>query len=375
MDAPLVSIIIDNFNYGRFLEASINSALGQSYGNIEVIVSDDGSTDNSPEIIAGYGNRVIPVLKPNGGHAQAFNAGFLHSRGEVVIFLDSDDALLPSVAEEVVGFFDDPAVTKVHWPLWVIDAEGVRSGERYPKAPLPEGNFQDTLISVGPTTLLSPPTSGNAWSRRFLDRAMPIPQELYRMGAEKYLVELAPFMGTIKKLSEPHSLYRRHGGNSKLQHTIDDFLQRELAFYDNYSSVLVEYCQEQGYDVDLDAWKKVSWWHKQALALEEIAALPNEDGGIIFVDDAIWGLGTLAGRQRIPFLEKDGQYWGYPVDDGQAVAELERLRISGAAYIIFTWHTRWWLDEYPAFREHLQSKFPCDLENERLVVFNLIRSK
>src|SRR5687767_6151914 len=89
MDGPLVSIIIDNYNYARFLPAAIDSALGQTYPNTEVIVVDDGSTDTSREVIRSYGGRVVPVLKENGGMMSAYNAGFSVSRGEVVVFLDS----------------------------------------------------------------------------------------------------------------------------------------------------------------------------------------------------------------------------------------------------------------------------------------------
>src|SRR5436853_3004216 len=79
-----VSIIINNYNYGRFLRDAIDSALGQGYPNTEVVVVDDGSSDDSRDIIASYGNRIIPVLKVNGGQASAFNAGFEASGGDVI---------------------------------------------------------------------------------------------------------------------------------------------------------------------------------------------------------------------------------------------------------------------------------------------------
>ncbi len=105
MDLPPVSILINNYNYGRFLPCAIDSVLGQTYGNIEVIVVDDGSTDNSREVIRRYGDRIIPVLKANGGQASAFNAGFRNSHGEIICFLDSDDFYLPAKVERMVNLF------------------------------------------------------------------------------------------------------------------------------------------------------------------------------------------------------------------------------------------------------------------------------
>src|SRR5215208_719446 len=87
---PLVSVLISNYNYEGFLREAVNSALNQTYPNVEVVVVDDGSTDNSREVIASYRERVVPVLKENGGQASACNAGFQVSRGEIAIFLDAD---------------------------------------------------------------------------------------------------------------------------------------------------------------------------------------------------------------------------------------------------------------------------------------------
>src|SRR5438046_8948159 len=91
MSNDLASVIINNYNYGRFLREAVDSALNQTYRNTEVIVVDDGSTDGSPEVIASYGERIVPVLKQHGGQNSALNAGFSRRRGDVSLFLDSDD--------------------------------------------------------------------------------------------------------------------------------------------------------------------------------------------------------------------------------------------------------------------------------------------
>src|SRR5207302_2868903 len=168
---PLVSLIVNNYNYANFLGEAIDSALEQTYKDMEVIVVDDGSVDHSREVIATYGNRITPLLKANGGQNSALNAGFTISRGEVIIFLDSDDVLLPTAVENAVRCLDDPTAAKVHWRLWLIDENSRRSKEFWPPGSLTEGYFRDAIIREGPFAAnVSSPTSGNAWRRSFLQQ-------------------------------------------------------------------------------------------------------------------------------------------------------------------------------------------------------------
>jgi hypothetical protein len=73
----------------------------------------------------------------------------------------------------------------------------------------------------------------------------------------------------------------------------------------------------------------------------------------------------------LPFLEKDGQYWGPPADDATALRELERMRHAGARYIAFTWPAFWWLEHYRGFSEHLHSSTRCVLRDENVLVLEL----
>ena len=75
--------------------------------------------------------------------------------------------------------------------------------------------------------------------------------------------------------------------------------------------------------------------------------------------------------RAIPFIEKEGQYWGPPDDDATAIVELERLRGEGARRIVFTWPTFWWLSHYAGFAEHLRKSYRCLKENRQLIVFAL----
>ena len=88
MSGPLVSVLINNYNYQQYLEQAIDSALAQDYVPIEIIVVDDGSTDDLRSIIGRYGSKIRAVFKSNGGQASAFNAGVNASRGDILCFLD-----------------------------------------------------------------------------------------------------------------------------------------------------------------------------------------------------------------------------------------------------------------------------------------------
>src|SRR5262245_26875129 len=139
MDKPiLASIIVNNYNYGRFLKEAIDSALGQTYAATEVVVVDDGSTDHSCEIINSYKDRSILVFKENGEQASGLNAGFARSDVDVVIFLGSDDVLLPDTVRQVVAIFAANSTTaKVMYRTEIIDASGLQTGVIKPPDYLP----------------------------------------------------------------------------------------------------------------------------------------------------------------------------------------------------------------------------------------------
>ncbi|GEM_PF-631362 len=211
---PLVSIIIDNYNYGRLIQDAIESALNQTYPNIEVIVVDDGSTDNSREIISRYASTgfVKAVLKENGGQASAMNAGFEISRGDLVMFLDSDDVLKPQAIEAAVKAWH-PGVSKIQWRLEGVDGNLSPIGMVFPplNAHLLNGNVQQ--IAKRWFYFGSTPQSGNMYSRNLLEVAMPLPEEEWRVCADYPLYAAAIFYGEIISLPDVLGLYRLHGGN------------------------------------------------------------------------------------------------------------------------------------------------------------------
>jgi len=370
-DQPLASIVISSYNYARYLPAAIESALSQTYPNVEVIVVDDGSVDNSAAVIRGYRHRVVPIIKENGGQASAWNVGFRFSRGAAILFLDSDDALLPEAVEQAARLFEDASVAKVHWPLWEIDTSGRRTGKVNPPGDLPEGELRDLLARHGPDSYPTPPTSGNAWSRRFLERIFPIPEREYVTCPDGYLALLAPLFGSVRRIPTPQALYRVHGQNSMS----GTFYPDKIRMFEHRCGVLKEHLAELGIAVDPDEWKRpyYAWLDQIHATAEDLAALVPADEPFVLVDENQLRGEFAAGRRARPFPEHEGQYAGPPADDDAAIAEIERLRQEGPGLVVFAWPAFWWLDHYTHMREHLESTSRCVLENERLVAFDLTR--
>jgi hypothetical protein len=115
-----------------------------------------------------------------------------------------------------------------------------------------------------------------------------------------------------------------------------------------------------------------AWEHGMQVrqSMRELKRLIPAGEAFILVDEDRWDVDDIALR-RIPFLERDGQYWGKPSDDEMAIREFERLRRAGARFLAFACPAFWWLDYYRGLRDHLRSRFLCVLENERLIVFDL----
>lgn len=209
---PLVSVVVNNYNYERFLGEAIESALSQTYPRTEVIVVDDGSTDGSRGVISSYGDRITPVLKENGGQGSAFNAGFAASRGEVVIFLDADDYLFPCAVERVVAAWE-PGVAAVQYRLEQVDSLGRPLGSASPPygTHMESGEVWRTLLERG--SRVHPPTSGNSFCRTALQQVFPLSEEEWRISADGCLVTLISFYGRVASVEEPLGAYRLHGDN------------------------------------------------------------------------------------------------------------------------------------------------------------------
>lgn len=373
--APLTSVIVNNYNYGAFLGAAIDSALAVDYPSCEVIVVDDGSTDNSRDVIAGYGSRIHTVLKENGGQASAYTAGFEASRGEVVIFLDADDRLAPHAMSTAVEMFaNDAALVKLQWHLWEMDECGQVTGALVPGYELSEGDLRASVLRTGPVGYASAPASGNAWRRSFLERVMPVQSLGDRYGADAYLFTLAPVYGRLKNVATPLSYYRKHSANS-VPPSLRSRLERELRWHERECEILSQHLAQQGLNISEDQWKgpdSTYAWIRDTLSLpQHLAAHLPPNSPVILCDQAELGQDFITDRPVWPFPEHEGVFAGPLRDDTHAIAELQRLRAKGATNLIFLRTTRWILDTHPLFASFMRETFGSPLETPFMTMFDL----
>lgn len=221
--SPRVSIVIDNYNYGRFLERAIESALAQTYP-VEVVVVDDGSTDESRALLARWVDRATVVLKDNGGQYSAYNAGFARSTGDVVVFLDADDWLYPDTVQRALAAFGK-GVAKVHYRLDLVDAADRKLGTRVPSS-LAHGDVAWRLRDRG-VLYASAPASGNAYRRAALLPLFPLPEPADDpVGADFFTIYGAALFGSVAALDEPAGAYRVHTASNRTAYTFGNAGQR-----------------------------------------------------------------------------------------------------------------------------------------------------
>ena len=208
-EQPLISVIITCFNYARYVAGAIESALGQSYPNKEIVVVNDGSSDDSLAVITRYAGRVTVIDQANQGSIAAYNRGFAGSTGAIVILLDADDLLAAGALSEVARVWS-PRCAKVQWDLGIIDADGKDLGRKFCNFDrrYDAGRVRDAFQRTG--TYRWPVSVGNAYARWFASMAFPLSVD---HGPDGLLNTLAPVYGEVHTIASVLGHYRIHGGN------------------------------------------------------------------------------------------------------------------------------------------------------------------
>ena len=201
----LISVIITNYNYGHFLGAAIDSVLSQTYGDVECIVVDDGSTDNSRSVIEQRPSATA-IFKSNGGQSSAFRAGVDRARGDVIIGLDSDDYLFSQACARIAAAWS-PGLSCLNYRLRVTG----QSFESWPVEAFLDSGHAEFFDAHG--YFPSAPMSGNAFDANYIRTLLASAEHLDGDGVDAYLLYCAPFFGRMGNIDDALGFYRTHGGN------------------------------------------------------------------------------------------------------------------------------------------------------------------
>jgi glycosyltransferase involved in cell wall biosynthesis len=208
---PLVTALVDTYNHERYIEQALISVLDQglSPAELEIVVVDDGSTDETPAIIQKFAPRVEYVRKANGGQASAFNVGFRQAHADIVALLDGDDYFVPGKLQRLVHEFQsNRELGMVYHSLLELQMD---SGTLHQTELVRVSGFivhdKSKLLAYVPY-----PTSCLAFRRSLVQQILPIPESI-TIQADTYFTLLMPLLAPILAIPEALTVYRVHGHN------------------------------------------------------------------------------------------------------------------------------------------------------------------
>jgi hypothetical protein len=207
-----VTVLVDTYNCGHFIEEAIDSVLTQDFPReqMEILVVDDGSTDDTTERVRRYGERIQYFHKPNGGQASALNFGIERARGEIVALLDGDDYWLPGKLKRVAAEFGKHSEAGMVYHNFFYKRDNSR--DQLPLSGLAgtSGFLPDNRKSLLGYDI--PLTAAVAFRRSVLWRLLPIPHSLV-VQADAHLSACVIFVAPIVYIDQPLTVHRVHTGN------------------------------------------------------------------------------------------------------------------------------------------------------------------
>ncbi|MDQ7843998.1 MAG: glycosyltransferase family 2 protein [Armatimonadota bacterium] len=201
---PLVSLVTPAYNQGPFLREAVESVLAQTYPAVEYIVIDDGSTDNTREILSAYGGRVRWESQPNRGQAATLNRGWSMARGDLLGYLSADDVLLPDAVEAGVRMLmGDPRLVAVYPDFYLID----RRSRLIKEVRRPDFDYRDLVLRG-----VCHPGPGALFRRTAYLRAGPWDETLRQAPDYEFWLRLG-LLGGFGHIPRPLAKFRIHGGS------------------------------------------------------------------------------------------------------------------------------------------------------------------
>jgi glycosyltransferase involved in cell wall biosynthesis len=212
MKSPTIAAVIPNYNYARFIPCALESVLAQTSPFDEIIVVDDGSIDNSLEVLAQYDGRIKVISIANGGQLGAVRAGIITAASDYIYTLDADDFADPRLVGVVKLCLADKRPVKVQFQLRAVSEEGKLLGSTFPAFAVKYDRLEMLQDNESYGFYNSPPTSGNVFSREALERLGF--RSFDSRGVVDGSANLAmPYIGDIMTLNEPLAYYRVHSNS------------------------------------------------------------------------------------------------------------------------------------------------------------------
>jgi glycosyltransferase involved in cell wall biosynthesis len=214
---PLVSVLIANYNYARYIGETLESVLCQTYPHFEVLVCDDGSTDNSCEVIETYVQkdpRIQLIRKQNGGVASGLNAAYQQSKGEIVCILDADDLWMPTKLQRVVEKFKSESKCGfVIHNVIQIDGQGKNIKPTPMMKQLASGWMAPDVLENGGFIENIPPASALSIRSEVAELIFPIDEAMTRH-VDGLIIFLALLVVEVRAVPEVLNKFRLHGANT-----------------------------------------------------------------------------------------------------------------------------------------------------------------
>jgi lipopolysaccharide biosynthesis glycosyltransferase len=395
---PRVTIAIPTFNRPQLLRNCLESVIAQEFTDFHVLILDNSAKGATEKIVKSFADQRINYSRNEtdlGLFGNWVRALDLYSSPYIAIFHESD-RMLPNFVSDSVSILDNhPEAAFSFCSASFIDYRG-NPLNRKDKSDIPHG-VMDGLgylhhIVAGSLGITQPSTvmmrsSALAdigqiepeHSRQFFDMNLFIrlasksdvafinqPLVQIRLYPERdkesdfIAIEGTEQLATVAEITDAIAyLLQSKRGNDE---TYRGLLTENLLAVNRRNSNLIRH---------LVPSLEFTFSDLLEIARREILAVIPSGSSFILVDRYIFYDKIFPDRNVLPFLERGGESWGNPPDDDTAIKELERMRKAGVGFMVIAWWEFWWLDYYSRFFDYLRSNFPCLINNERLLIFDL----
>ncbi|MDZ8135532.1 MAG: glycosyltransferase family A protein [Nostoc sp. DedQUE04] len=395
-----VSIVIPTYNRSELLKTSLQSALAQDYPDFQVLVLDNASSDDTEAVVCSFADSRITYIRneTNIGMFRNWQRAIEVNSSPYLALLSDDDILLPNfIHESVLALDNHPDAGFSVAQAEIIDTNGVpvhmtgrELSDNFPEGSIDGLEFIHQIADGRKWILLCSAIVFRANALAMVG-GIDAPHSKYmfdlnlylRMAAQFDLFFIAKQLAQVRYHVEQDSQINfSFGGTGPLgviaerTDAIAYLLKSPRAEDASYRQWLAERLlhismRRSQFTSELIPELNLSWSERLRIAMQEITSVIPAGKRLILVDENQLGCEILPQFDALPFLEHEGQYWGAPLNDEIAIRELERMRQTGASFMLIAWPAFWWLDYYSGLRNYLSSNFCRVLDNSRLIVFDL----